>query len=399
MSAEGGGADWLERTDRDETEQPEKVIDALKLARDSVVADIGAGTGYFSLRIAKRLVAPGKVLATDLQPEMLRRLGDNAKAAGVNNVERILATPVDCKLPPGQVDLALMVDVYHELQDPEAMMAQIRGALKDRGRLVLVEYRAEDPNVPIRPEHKTTLRQMRYEIEPMGFRLTEVFEFLPHQHVEVFRKDRLQGEADVADRSQFPMVRRPGWSGTLRSEPYEQAGFRQLFNGTSLTGWIGDESAWQIQRETLRFADSGTTTLASKEQFSHYELDLQWRMRDDDAVAQIVVGSKAALRVRLENGTPWGPDYPENLAAGRLGEVTASGGQRLAPASDIARAIATPGDWNRLTLRREARRLAVAVNGLAAADVATASDESGPIAIEVLRGGIELRAIWCRPIE
>ena len=182
------GADWLERSDREATEQPEKVLDALKIAPGSTVADIGAGTGYFSLRLAKRVGSQGRVLATDIQPQMLAMLSENMRAAGIRNIEPILCTPTDAKLPEGQLDLALMVDVYHELASPEETLTQVRRALKPDGRLVLVEYRGEDPNVPIKPEHKMTLVQVRSELEPMGFRLQEVFEFLVYQRVIVFVK-------------------------------------------------------------------------------------------------------------------------------------------------------------------------------------------------------------------
>src|SRR5712691_6121645 len=187
------GADWLERSDREATEQPEKVLDTLKIAPGSTVADIGAGTGYFSVRLAQRVGPQGRVLATDIQPQMLAMLSENMRAAGVRNIEPILCTPTDAKLPEGQLDLALMVDVYHELASPEETMTQVRRALKPDGRLVLVEYRGEDPNVPIKSEHKMTLVQVRSELEPMGFRLQEVFEFLVYQRVIVFKKTMNDG--------------------------------------------------------------------------------------------------------------------------------------------------------------------------------------------------------------
>jgi SAM-dependent methyltransferase len=180
------GADWLERPDRETTEQPEKVLDALHIAPGSTVADIGAGTGYYSLRLAKRVGPQGRVLATDIQAEMLSRLRANMKKTGITNIEPILCTPTDAKLPAGQLDLALMVDVYHELARPEETIAQVRRALKPHGRLVLIEYRGEDPAVPIKPEHKMTLRQVREEIEPLGFQVQHIFDFLPRQHIVVF---------------------------------------------------------------------------------------------------------------------------------------------------------------------------------------------------------------------
>lgn len=179
------GADWLERDERERLEQPEKVLDVLKIVPGSIIADIGAGIGYYSLRLAKRVDPQGRVLATDIQPEMLARLRINMKKADVRNVDPILCTPTDAKLPHGKLDLALMVDVYHELANPEETMAQVRRALKPDGRLVLIEYRGEDPTVPIKPEHKMTLKQVHEELEPMGFRVQETFDFLPRQHVIV----------------------------------------------------------------------------------------------------------------------------------------------------------------------------------------------------------------------
>lgn len=182
------GADWLERADRDRVQQPEKLLDALHLRAGDTVADIGAGTGYFTLRIARRVMPGGRVLATDIQPEMLRLLEANAAKAGIRTIETILATEADAKLPDNAVDLALMVDVYHELAHPAETLRQVRRALRNDGRLALVEYRAEDPKVAIKPEHKMTAEGVRAEVEPQGFRLSEQLEFLPEQHVFVFVK-------------------------------------------------------------------------------------------------------------------------------------------------------------------------------------------------------------------
>jgi ubiquinone/menaquinone biosynthesis C-methylase UbiE len=184
------GAGWLERLDRETTEQPEKVLDALNIRPGSTVADIGAGTGYFSLRLAHRVGPQGRVLATDIQPQMLDFLKDNMRAAGVHNINLILCTPTDAKLPINTLDLVLMVDVYHELAYPEETILQIHRALKSNGRLVLVEYRGEDASVPIKPEHKMTLVQVRAEIEPLGFHVQEVFEFLAYQRIIVFVKNK-----------------------------------------------------------------------------------------------------------------------------------------------------------------------------------------------------------------
>lgn len=187
MSA--AGADWLNRPEREQMEMPDRLLDALQIEPGMTVADVGAGTGYFSWRIARRVGPEGRVLAVEIQPEMLERLGVEMKKRDIGNVRSILGTPVDPLLPARSVDLALMVDVYHEFRHPEAMVAGIRQSLKEDGRMVLVEYRGEDPTVPIRPEHKMTVKQVLLEILPMGFRLQSRLDFLPWQHVFVFVKD------------------------------------------------------------------------------------------------------------------------------------------------------------------------------------------------------------------
>ncbi len=175
------GADWLDRPDRAEREQPDRVLDALKLTPAMTVADVGAGTGYFSVRLAKRVA---KVYATDLQPEMLKLLGEHAQ--GLANLETRAATDHDAGLPADCCDLVLMVDVYHELADPAGVVASIRRALHPGGRLVLVEYRGEDPAVAIKPEHKMTLPQIQKELTALGFAFVDSLEFLPDQRVVIF---------------------------------------------------------------------------------------------------------------------------------------------------------------------------------------------------------------------
>lgn len=180
------GADWLDRPDREDTEQPEKVLDALAIPAGATVADVGAGSGYFSVRIARRVGPSGRVIATDIQPQMLDLLRDRAKAAHVTNVDPVLCTENDAKLPAGAVDLALMVDVYHELAHPSDTLAQVRRALRPPGgRLALVEYRGEDPAVAIKPEHKMTLDQIRAELAASAFHVVAIHEFLPTQRIVV----------------------------------------------------------------------------------------------------------------------------------------------------------------------------------------------------------------------
>jgi ubiquinone/menaquinone biosynthesis C-methylase UbiE len=183
------GADWLDRPERAEREQPDRVLDALALDPRSTVADVGAGTGYFTIRLARRVA---RVLATDLQPEMLQLLAANLARAHLGNVELIRAGAHDAGLPAACCDLILLVDVYHELADPRAVMAGIRRALTAHGRLVLVEYRGEDPAVPIKPEHKMTLPQIRTELTAHGFAFERALEFLPDQRIVIFTA-RAQG--------------------------------------------------------------------------------------------------------------------------------------------------------------------------------------------------------------
>jgi SAM-dependent methyltransferase len=180
------GADWLDREDRETTEQPEHVLDVLAVKEGMTVADVGAGSGYFTVRIAKRVGPRGRVLATDLQPEMLDLLRTKIAAAKLFNVVPVLATESDAKLPRNELDLVLMVDVYHELPRPAATLAQVRGALRPGGRIALVEYRGEDRDVPIKPEHKTTLVQIRRELDANGFAFQSSDESLPQQRIIVF---------------------------------------------------------------------------------------------------------------------------------------------------------------------------------------------------------------------
>ncbi len=186
MSA--AGADWLDRPERAAEEQPGKALDALDLKPGMTVADIGAGTGYMTLRMAARIGPSGRVYAVDIQPEMIRRLRDNARRAGLANVQPVLGVSADPKLAAGSIDLALMVDVYHELSEPQAMLRAIRTALKSDGRLVLLEYRKEDPSIPIRPEHEMTVAQAKLEVEAEGYTLARVIETLPRQHILIFTK-------------------------------------------------------------------------------------------------------------------------------------------------------------------------------------------------------------------
>jgi len=182
-----GGADWLTRPERAQEEQPEKALDALAIEPGSVVGDVGAGVGYFTEKLARRVGPNGKVYANDIQPEMLVQLRKNMAKLGIGNVQTVVGAEDDPHLPANTLDLILLVDVYHEFSKPQAMLRHMRESLKPGGRLVLLEYRKEDPNVPIREEHKMTVKQVRSELEPEGFRFDKVIETLPQQHILIFR--------------------------------------------------------------------------------------------------------------------------------------------------------------------------------------------------------------------
>jgi ubiquinone/menaquinone biosynthesis C-methylase UbiE len=183
-----GGADWLERSERENEENPAKAIELIGFKKGMTVADIGAGVGYYAFRIAELVGPEGKVYANDIQPEMLQLLKRRMRQKKVTNVDVVLGTEKDPKLPASCCDVILMVDVYHEFSQPVAMMAKLREALKNDGRLILLEYRKEDPYVPIRPEHKMSVKEAKLEVEGDGFVLEQVMEDLPWQHVLVFKK-------------------------------------------------------------------------------------------------------------------------------------------------------------------------------------------------------------------
>jgi len=183
------GADWLERSEREIEELPETALEKIGIRNGQTVADVGAGSGYFTVRLARRVGPEGKVYAVDVQPEMLAILRKRLASQNLSNVEPVLGSESDPKLPKGALDLILLVDVYHELSQPQKMLRRMKTALKEDGRLVLLEYRKEDPHIPIRLEHKMTVSEAQQELEAEGFRLEKALEDLPRQHILIFRKN------------------------------------------------------------------------------------------------------------------------------------------------------------------------------------------------------------------
>jgi protein-L-isoaspartate O-methyltransferase len=182
------GLSWLERPERDEEEKPELLVEALKIKPGDVVADIGAGSGYFSWRLAKAVGAMGLVYAVDIQQEMLDALTNRMAEHKVTNVKTVLGSITEARLPASAVDLVIMVDVYHEFSHPYEMLQSICQALKPGGRVVFVEYRLEDPSVPIKRVHRMSQAQVRKETGPHPLEWLETIDVLPRQHILVFRK-------------------------------------------------------------------------------------------------------------------------------------------------------------------------------------------------------------------
>src|SRR5580658_9039609 len=182
------GADWLERPERQEEERPDLLLQSLPLHPGEAAADIGAGTGYLSWRMAKIVGDKGRVYCVEIQQEMLDLLAKKMAEHQTTNFQSVLGTVTDTRLPTNSVDVVLMVDVYHEFDHPYEMMQSILRALKPGGRVVWVEYRGEDPEVPIKPLHKMTEAQVRKEAALLPLEWVDTIEKLPRQHIFIFKK-------------------------------------------------------------------------------------------------------------------------------------------------------------------------------------------------------------------
>ena len=178
---------WQTRPERDAEEQPDRVIRELNIPAGATVVDFGAGVGYYTWRLARQVGPRGKVIAVDIQPGMIERLKETLAAHDVSNVETVLALEDNPRLPEGEVDLAILVDVYNELQQPEVSMQHLRRALKPDGRLVIIDYKREDASIPIPAPYRMTVSEVREAVEPVGFEFVGTLDFVPIQHIVIFR--------------------------------------------------------------------------------------------------------------------------------------------------------------------------------------------------------------------
>ena len=183
------GAEWLTRDSREREERTSLVLSSLGVKPGMTICDMGCGNGYYSLKLAKMVGPEGRVLGVDIQREMLQFLQERIDESGVTNIQPIHGSLIDPHLPAGEVDMILCVDVYHEFSHPEYMLSAMRKALKPDGLLVLLEYRAEDPEVPIKPLHKMSKKQVNKELEANGFKLVKEFDGLPWQHMLFYSRD------------------------------------------------------------------------------------------------------------------------------------------------------------------------------------------------------------------
>ncbi len=182
------GAPWLIRETREKEESTQRFLQELKVEKGWTLCDLGCGNGYYSLPLARMVGSEGKVIGVDIQPEMLEMLERRAAERGIQNIETLQGTFVDPRVDPNTIDLLILVDVYHEFSHPEQMLEKIRESLKPDGQVALLEFRAEDPDVPIKPEHKMSKDQIMKEYTANGFKLVREFDELPWQHLMFFKR-------------------------------------------------------------------------------------------------------------------------------------------------------------------------------------------------------------------
>ena len=309
------GAEWLLRETREKEERVSVLMEALGVEAGQTVCDLGCGNGYHALRLAKRVGSSGKVLAVDIQQPMLDMLEKRSSAAGLANIEPILGGTDDPKIPDGSCDLILLVDVYHEFSDPETMLAKMRKALKPDGRIALVEFRSEDPEVPIKKLHKMSKEQILKEYLPAGYRLAEQFDDLPWQHLMFFRRDDSPSQVDDSPPKKDD------------SPSQAQGDWISLFNGKDLKDWkikfaghdLGanykdtfrvEDGVLKVDYSNYQSFDAKFGHIFHKESFSHYRLRVEYRFVGE----QVPGGPGWAFR---NNGLMLHCQSPESIEKGQ----------------------------------------------------------------------------------
>lgn len=356
------GARWLTRESREREEGTRLLLEHLGVTPGMTVCDLGCGNGFYSLKLAPMVGDEGRVLAVDIQPEMLDLLRERADGAGVRNIEPVLGTTADPKLEPGSVDLALLVDVYHEFDHPEQMLAKLRRALAPRGRIVLVEFRAEDPAVPIKPEHKMSRAQVLLEMQANGFVLADEFDGLPWQHLLSFTVES----------------ERPGGSGEA------------MFNGETLDGWHALQGGeWSVEDGVLVGRSSRDEArhglLVTDEEYDDFLVVFEYRLlrgnsgfyfRSEESGDEVGVHG---FQVEVDDVTPGG--------------LYETGGRAwvVQPGEELADQWQRPGEWNTVKLFAEGEHVEVFVNGWQTAVIDDPEGRcAGRFALQ-LHGGMDMR--------
>lgn len=325
------GAPWLLRESREREEGTRLMLEHLGVKPGMTICDVGCGNGFYALQLAKLVGPEGRIIGVDIQPEMLEMLKNRAERAGVENLAPVLGSLTDPHLEPGSVDLALLVDVYHEFDHPEQMLAGLRGALAPGGRMVLAEFRAEDPDVPIKPEHKMSKAQVCTEMQANGFRLAKSFEGLPWQHLLTF----------VAD---------------------DQPAGEPLFDGRTLAGWhaIGG-GEWAVEDGAIvgrsPSSDPRHGLLVSDEPFTDFLVTFEYR---------VLQGNSGFYFRSEESGDDVGVHgFQVEVDEAKPGGLYETGGRAwvVEPSPEQAAAWQRKGGWNTVRLFAKGEHLEVYVNG------------------------------------
>ena len=328
------GAPWLTRESREREEGTRLLLENLGVERGMTVCDVGCGNGFYSLQLAEMVGGDGRVLAVDIQPEMLDLLRARAEEAALENIEPVLGTTTDPGLQPGSVDVALLVDVYHEFDHPEQMLAGLREALAPGGRLVLAEFRAEDPDVPIKPDHKMSREQVVLEMLANGFMLTDEFDGLPWQHLLTFEID----------------------------DTWPTGSTGGLFDGETLEGWHAlPGGEWAVEDGTLVGRSSKGEPrhglLATDAEFDDFLVTFQYRL---------TTGNSGFYFRSEESGDAVGVHgFQVEVDDVKTGGLYETGGRTwvIQHSQEDANQWQRPGEWNTVKLFARGEHLEVYVNG------------------------------------